>query len=243
MENKESYNFNIRYKNCGWFIPHINYLLEESEKYNNSSLVIYACFEMRNLIEQIEYGFVTIALTEGEWKKYKPDFENIGGIKKVFGKATDSNRNENLKEKLDKYLQFCNSIIRVGKLPVMPLSYSMKEAQEYKNQLNDYCHLYTKTQTDFYYNSGFITKGKQLIKEIFKYLNNCRILTESGFISIGFEVNELTGETKNIYDKWIRGDIKSVNELDEILIALNNSQFNGETARFIGKSKDFRFGI
>lgn len=238
----EEYFFNNRNKRLGWFISHINHLLEQAEQNNNSNLVIYACFEMRNFLEQIEYSLVTLSLSQSEWELYKDDFAKTNGIDNVFNKI-DKVNGKKIKESVDKYLSFNEVIMKAIEIPYFPISYKFTESQIFKNQLNKYCHLYTCNQSDFNFDSEFIKNGKTTINKCFQYLSISRVINENGITLPGIQIRTLKGSMKIVYDEWTSSQINSKEELLYKIKKINTDEHGGKNASYIGTSKDFRFGI
>lgn len=229
-----------RTKKYNWFIKQINSLIDEANRTNNSSLIIYACFEMRNFFEQIEYSLVTLAIGEEKWEHNKNLFEKIKGIENVFKKSDDDS---SIKKTIGKYLSFLSVLMESAKLPYQPICYSFDDAQKLKNELNSYCHLYMRTNDDFIYNSNYINSGKRTINNCFAYLNKCKIITENGVVLVGVEINTFSSSMRTIYENWQSDIINSKEDLKSAILEVNRIEYNNERYKDLGMQKDFRFGI
>jgi len=80
-----------------WILAHIETLIATAIERNDSTMVVYACFETRNLIEKLEYYIINVALTDTERVKYVKALDKKGGLGKAFG-VHPPRKSDHLKE-------------------------------------------------------------------------------------------------------------------------------------------------
>lgn len=206
------YNPTKRHEESTWLYKHIQYLTNRAVQYQDTSMVIYACFESRNFLEKIEFDIIMCALTDNEVKKYFKDLKKMGGLNSVFG-------NKMIQEKAHTYISFINALCKAKNLPIRPLGYfDFKSLNRFKLELNNYCHLYSKVKSDFEFTSQFIQTGLKLPGIIFDHLKEKKVLDDTNGIPItGTPVSDLKGASLIILEKFRAKTFKSEQELIEVL--------------------------
>jgi hypothetical protein len=199
-----------------WLYAHIQYLVVLAKKYRDPTMVIYACFETRNFLEKLECEIILAALTEEERLKYLPEIEKMRGLTAAFGNV--------IQEKAYTYISFMNALCKAKSVPFKPLgNFDFKISNRYKTELNDYCHLYSKSQNDFEFDSSFIQNGLALPKKIFDQLKVLKVLNDvTGVTITGIAVSALKGDSLVILERWRKKEIKE-SELVELLKSAKNN--------------------
>jgi hypothetical protein len=194
-----------------WLYAHIQYLVDLAVRYEDPTMVIYACFECRNFLEKLEHEIICAALSETERQQYLPDLAKMHGLTKVFGNI--------IEEKAYTYISFMNALCKAKPVPFRPLGiFDFKASNRFKTELNSYCHLYSKKQEDFAFSSEFIQKGLSLPKQVFDHLIHNKVLDPKDGITItGIAVSSLKGDAIEILNRWRNKEIKSQIELIALL--------------------------
>lgn len=198
-----------------WIYANIQYLIELAVKYQDSTMVIYACFETRNFLEKIEFEIILAALTDSERSQYLPDLEKMHGLKMAFGDI--------IAEKAHAYISFMNALCKAKPVPFRPPgNFDFKTSTKFKSELNSYCHLYSRTQSDLLFKSPFIQRGLTLVREIFDHLKKQHVLSDvHGITIVGTPVSKLKGDSLEILEKFKRKQIKET-DLVELLKTAKN---------------------
>jgi len=205
------YNPHVRLEVGTWLLSHIQTLLNSAKIKRDTSLVIYACFETRNFIEKLEFYIIAAALTEEERVKNFKDLEKMGGLSKAFGGI--------IQEKAYTYIRFVNALCKAKNVPFRPLgNYDFKILNRFKLELNAYCHLYSRMQSDLEFDSDFIKEGMTIPGRVFQHLIDNKVLDEvNGINIVGVSVSDLKGDSLDILNKLRNKQIKTEEELIELL--------------------------
>lgn len=197
-----------------WLLSHIDTLLGNAVTFRDSSMVIYACFEMRNFIEKLEFYIIAAALTEEERQKEFKGLTRMAALSKAFGKV--------IQEKAHTYIRFINALCIAKPVPFSPLGrYDFKILNRFKLELNAYCHLYSRMQNELEFDSDFIQNGLALPGRVYDHLIKAEVLhPRNGINIVGISVSQLKADSLEILNKLRRNEIKNDEELIE---ALKNS--------------------
>jgi hypothetical protein len=128
-------------------------MLQTGIERQNTNSIIYAYFETRNSLEKMEFDLVQAAMTAEERKDYFDLMSKMDGSNKAFNKLEDS---------FHYYFTYLKALCEANEFH--PSNYDAKIARRFKTDLNDYCHLYSKTQSDFICGSQFTLDGITLVK-------------------------------------------------------------------------------
>jgi len=130
-----------RLEEATWLYAHINTLIGSAIGHQDSTLVIYACFETRNFIEKLEFYIIMAALTEEERAKHFEGVEKMWGLNSAFGKI--------IQERAYTYIRFMNALCKAKNVPFRPLgNFDFKTSNRFKTELNKYCHLNIPDSSD-----------------------------------------------------------------------------------------------
>jgi hypothetical protein len=194
-----------------WLLAHIQTLINSAKGHRDSTMAIYACFETRNFLEKLEFYIIAAALTEEERKKHFKDLEKMWGLNTAFGTI--------IQEKAYTYITFMNALCKAKNLPFRHLGqFDFKASNRFKLELNAYCHLYSRLQPDLEFDSEFIQKGLVLPDRVFTHLKEKKVLDEvEGINIVGISVSELKGDSLIILERLRKKEIKTEEELVELL--------------------------
>ena len=206
-----TYNPYKRLEIATWLYAHIKTLLQSAVGHQDSTMVIYACFETRNFLEKLEFFIIAAALTEEERIKNLKDLEKMWGLSTAFGKI--------IQEKAHTYITFMNALCKAKSVPFRPLGhFDFKSSNRFKLELNAYCHLYSRLQPDLEFDSEFIQEGIKLPERVFDHLKEKKVLDEvEGINIVGVSVTDLKGDSLVILERLRKKEIKTEDELVELL--------------------------
>ncbi|MDD3789719.1 MAG: hypothetical protein PHO94_13655 [Petrimonas sp.] len=213
----EKYSFADRRLNVHWNILQMKVLIENAKMQNGSSFVSYAALEGRIAIERIEFSILLGAANQSnlELSKWLNIISQYQGIQKV---------NNQLNALKYKYQTFTEAFAKavVG----MNIKYfDFKKAEELKNNLSQYIHIYAKKEDDFIFKSDFIQDGIKLIESVISFINMYNNPTEKGYTYAILDFNSLkNGMDLEFYD-WLKSKNDNVEILTERLREIvNNSE-------------------
>ena len=201
---KRVFNTQKREHNEGWIMKQIEELLEFAQLQENSSLVLYAALEARNLIEMVEYNIVKTSTAKNKWSEIEKEAKEKNGIQKV-------DKYNTLKKKYQLFYQFV-----ADTLDVESYAFDLAEAIRQKNVLAIYIHSYTLNEEVFKYNSTYIQEGMKAINEVLTSLNNFFSFdeTEGKYGNLVFET--LPEEYIEALDLWKQNPSDDIENLEKI---------------------------
>lgn len=199
------FNPEIRENTITWQMAYILTLLDYSSAKQDASVLIHACLESRNLLEKIEFDLVQAAMSPSQRKQYLKEMSRMDGTKNVFAK---------LEKSFHDYQTYLKALCKAYDFRIQPSDFNIKISRRYKTELNDYCHLYSKSDEDIVWGSSFLTEGDRKCREILKYIVTCKLMAEDGSVNIiGTTVTELHQKSGGLYHKWKEKIIKTEEEL------------------------------
>jgi hypothetical protein len=157
----EIYDYHKRIQSESWLIVHIETLIKEAKANSNSSFVLYAALEIRNLIEKISYDIILLSTDTNKWSEIEKSAKIIHGIDNV---------NDTYKTLNYKFQTFSEAISKLADLPAKVFDYNKSDLL--KKKLGEYVHIYTKKQTDLNFGSEFIKNGILIIEESLDFIKN-----------------------------------------------------------------------
>jgi len=155
------FDTNKRSLDANWLLAQIDLLIYSAKKLSNSSFVIYAALETRNLFERIEFELLAIAAKGTDTEIFLRGIRCKTGIKKT---------NDEYKILKFRYQSFSSAatkaIFEGGSLNM----FDYKKSKEFHSNLSQYIHTYSRLPEDIIFESEFISSGICLIEECVNYL-------------------------------------------------------------------------
>lgn len=175
-----------------WHREQSKTLLDFAIKNDSANALIYAILESRIALER--YVFEMSVLTKGE-----------DSIDKIVKLAAKKNGVFRLLEKTTvnyiKHISFCNIIFEINKLPLNIDTPNLKIFKQLITELSKYCHpQYIPDESVDSENKEWFIKGVALVNKTVEML---RSLVFNG----GININSMEADVREIYDKYINGDI------------------------------------
>lgn len=199
------FNPEIRENQITWQMAYILTLVDHASVKQDSSTLLHACFESRNLLEKIEFDLVQAAMSLSQRKQYLKEMSRMDGTKNVFNK---------LEKSFHDYQTYLKALCKAYNFPKQPSDFDIKTSRRFKTELNDFCHLYSKADEDFVWGSAYLKEGEQKCREVLKYIVDCKLMLEDGSVNIlGTTVTELHEKSGGLYHKWKEKIIKTEDEL------------------------------
>ncbi|MCH6235032.1 hypothetical protein [Cognataquiflexum rubidum] len=222
------FDTNKRSLDANWLLAQIDILILSAKKFSNSSFVIYAALETRNLFERIEFDLLAIAAKGTDTEIFLRGIRGKTGIKKT---------NDEYKVLKFRYQSFSSAVTKAifegGSLN----KFDYKKSEEFCSKLSQYIHTYSRLPEDIIFESEFISSGISLIEECINYLMEEFFEIINGYITYGvFDFKTLTPSVKMEFDKWLIGVDENEEDLIKRLIEINNRE-NGGKKTCISPSK------
>lgn len=149
---------------CGWLAIQCRDLALIAEHEKNANLMVYACLEARNAIEQLWFE-IYMLLKGGSMAK--EDFEKI---KKRQGGWADAIKE--LEPQYRKLTQFAAIIMKLDKrAPYGIAVWDFRKLVRIWNRLSLYCHAQGHPQPTMG-NQDWVTGGLNLVHEVFQYFSD-----------------------------------------------------------------------
>lgn len=217
------FNPTNRTPDANWFLAQIDLLVRSAKEFKDSSLVIYAALETRNLLERIEFELLAMATIGSNSEKFIEDIRGKTGIHKMNKKY------HSLKYRYQSFSSAATrAIFDVGALK--PFSY--KTSEKYCSELSQYIHSYSRFPEELIFGSTFIESGIKLIEDAVSYLKtNYFVNHEGGFIYGTFDFNSLTPSVQEEFNKWLNGTDMDEEALFQRLSYINEVENGGLKTR------------
>ncbi len=212
---KKQYDFKIRFQNISWSFITIENLLKQSKETKNASLLIYAAFESRHILERIEFEII---VTSANSEFTIDDFENI---KKHHGIQKANKEFNSLKFK---YQTFSESFSKAIRPDLNIKVYDYKKAEEIKRELSQYLHIYSRTQEELEFESAFIQSGFLVIQSSIDFLKNYISLECDGYRFGILNFMTIAHPIKSEFTSWLSSSEQNNDKLTERLIQIVNNK-------------------
>ena len=157
----ETYDYFKRVQSPSWLIKHIETLINEAQTKKSTSFVLYAAFEIRNLIEMISYELILMSSEKALWDEIEKTAKGKQGIRK------SNNEYKTLKYR---YQAFSEALGKLANLNIKAFDY--KKAEELENHLGEYVHTYTYSQANMDFDSVFIQNGLIKVEESLTFVKS-----------------------------------------------------------------------
>lgn len=212
MKNSQ-YNFRMRFQDLSWSFITIENLIKQSKESKNTTLLIYAAFESRHILERIEFEAIVMSANSRFTIK---DFENI---KKHHGIQKANKKFNALKFK---YQTFSESFSKaVG--PDLK-AYDYKKAEDIKGKLSQYLHIYSRTDQELEFDSSFIQSGFVEVQSAIDFLKSYMSIDNGGYYHGILDFMTIEGAIKSEFISWLNSLEQNNDELTERLIKIVNDE-------------------
>lgn len=222
------FDTNKRSLEPNWLIEQIKLLIYSAKVLSNSSLVIYAALETRNLFERIEFELLASAVKEIQTEEFLRDIRGKNGIDQANKKY------KNLKYR---YQSFSSAATKAIFDEGCLMKYDLKKSDQFCNNLAQYIHAYTQNPEDMVFGSHFINSGIELIEKSIDYLIAEFFVIIDGGLTYGvFDFQSFPPSVKKEFENWLKAVDEDEEALIKRLIEINNREFNGKKIklRFLG---------
>jgi hypothetical protein len=218
-----AYDYHKREPHNSWQLKHCDVLLEEAEKNSNTSLVLYATLEARNLLEKTEFDLMLMSTDKGEW-------ETLSQMARgKYGLSKSNNKYKALKYRYQTFSEALIKVILDFELKV----YDYKSSEMLQTELAEYIHIYTRTPNELDYKSEFIQNGIALVKKTLEFVKNYYVKKDDGYVFGLLNFSTLSGSIKEEFEKW-KADISEDTEgLFNRLKEINDKESDGAKAKLV----------
>ncbi len=204
-----------------WLLEYIEHLLKKANEFHNTSFVLYAALETRNLLELIEYSLIFMSLSEQEREKISETAHEKGAVEKF--------RNE-YKTLKYKHLKFFQMVMELSpSLPSAPIGiFNINIIDKYSKEISGSIHIYTKVDNDFIYKGDFVKATFEKIREICDFLRTNFVIEKDGknyFVTGNLVISSLPPKMKEIYLEWKNEPRQDETILEELKKKIEHSDF------------------
>lgn len=218
-----TYDYHKREPHNSWQLKHCEVLLEEAVKYNNTSLVLYAALEARNLLEKTEFDLMLMSTEKAEW-------ETLSQMARgKYGLTKSNNKYKALKYRYQTFSEAITKVILDFSLKV----YDYKASEEVQNNLAEYVHIYTRTPDELEYTSEFVQTGVKCVNEAISFVKSYYVIHDNGYVFGILNFTTLSGSMKAEFEKW-KADVSEDTEgLYNRLKEINDTELGGAKAKMV----------
>ncbi|MEQ9168248.1 MAG: hypothetical protein RLO12_18460 [Fulvivirga sp.] len=215
------YDYHKREPHNSWQLKHCEVLLEEAAKYSNTSLVIYAALEARNLLEKTEFDLMLMSTEQTEW-------ETLSLMARgKYGLTKSNSKYKALKYRYQTFSEAITKVILNFELKV----YDYKASEILQNKLAEYVHIYTRTPEELKYTSNFIKSGINNVKDTIAFIKSYYVVHENEYLFGILNFSTLSGSMKDEFEKWKSAVSEDTNALYERLKKINDEESGGLKAK------------
>ncbi len=206
-----SFNPHERHHIPAWILLKITFLTKMANYQKDSSCVLYACLEARNLLEMISYKKLQCSVSADEREALEAVAKPKNGITTV---------DKQLKALGLKTQEFMHALLQSEGAPEYQFPVFVPSVCEaILNKLSQYIHTYTVENKDMEFGSAYIEAGFAVIDEAVEFAESNLVRspeTETCYI-INYDIINLPEWAKRVLGDWKVGKIKEVTELIRIL--------------------------
>lgn len=180
-----------------WILSRTRDLLDKSAKHNDGSLMLYAAFECRNMLEMLDFHL----LWTGSDESIQKGLIDLAKEKRGIPKANSSYKGLNYK-----YQEFWAALTDTVNMPGGLKRYEYKKSGQLQEALGEYMHSYTKKTDDFKLDSPYMKEAKRLINDTVDFIEDfCLKKDHKGQDAIiygGDKISSLPDKVRGIYEEW-----------------------------------------
>ena len=217
------YDYHKREPHNSWLLKHCEVLLEEAKKNNNTSLVLYAALEARNLLEKTEFDLMLMSTDKDEWETLSQMARGKYGLPK------SNNKYKALKYRYQTFSEAITKVILDFELKV----YDYKASEELQNNLAEYIHIYTRTPDELEYKSDFIQTGVKSVNEAISFVKSYYVTHDNNYVFGILTFSTLSGSMKVEFEKWKADVSNDTNDLYNRLKEINDKESDGAKATLV----------
>lgn len=204
---KPIYQPSKRTHNPSWLIHHSHDLLKKALRLEDSSKILYACLELRNCLEMVEFRLILASLEEHERSEVIALAKPHHGIEKTNKKVKTLNA---------KFQSFYKMVCEV--YGIKGNAFDFCKSSELKNDLSEYIHIYTRTESELAYGSAFLNAAIPLIASAIGFLEHALNKGDGVYKLQNISITTLSDDDQQILQRWKEGKIKDETDLKEILL-------------------------
>lgn len=216
------YDFHTRHQNPSWSFHHVAALIDLAESNRNSSFIIYAALECRNIFEKIEHDILLLAAIESNYSEWIEIIKRKNGIQQI---------NEKYKVLKFRYQTFTEAfaLALMDNCPIK--SFGFQKSTDFQMKLSQYLHIYYRTDQELLYESSFIQNGILLINEAIEFIKSNISIIDNGLVYGTLNFSTLSDSMKVLFTDWLNGFSTNTKELTNKLIELNKIQNDGKKVK------------
>lgn len=194
-----------RHHTPGWILRKIANLVDRAIILKDSSNVLYACLEARNLLEMISTSKLQCSVPAEERDAITEAVKPQHGIKGV---------DKELKALGLKTQEFMSAVCAQEGHPFPVFNFNESDKLQYR--LSQYIHTYTVPHDEMLFGSDYIKEGFAVIKEAVDFVKyNLHYYSDNNTYGIvNADMTTLPEWAKSLLQDWKTGAIKDINILN-----------------------------
>ncbi|GAB3217590.1 hypothetical protein J0A67_00770 [Algoriphagus aestuariicola] len=202
-----------------WILRQIERLMTSAKNFSDSSLVLYAALETRNLFERLEFELIAMAAKGTDSEEFLNEICGRLGIQKA------NKRYNSLKYRYQSFSSAATkAIFEGGTLK----TFDLKKSDEFCSELSQYVHSYCRRPEEIIFDSEYIQNGLKLINNCIDYLMSDYFVVIDGGITYGlFDFTTLNPSVKSEFNDWLKRVDQDEEALLNRLIEINNRENGG----------------
>lgn len=215
------FNTHERSNSPVWLICQINLLIKSAKQLSDTSLILYAALETRNLLELLELEILKTAVKGTDYAIF---------LREIKGKSGIQQMNKKYKSLKYRYQSFSSAASKAIFVEGHGLNkFDIKITEEHCKELSNYIHIYTRDTEELKFESEYIQLGIQRIEESLEYLLSNFFTVIDGGLTYGlFDFSSFPPYVKNEFNKWLESVDEDEDPLIERLTNINIKKHGGE---------------
>jgi hypothetical protein len=197
-----------RHHTPDWILRKIADLIDKAKRLEDSSNVLYACLEARNLLEMLSTSKLQCSVPAEEREAITEAVKPHHGIKGV---------DKELKALGLKTQEFMNVVCSQEGHP-FPV-FNFNESDKLQKRLSQYIHTYTVSHDEMLFGSTYIKEGFAVIKEAVAFVRHNLFYDakRNTYGIVNADMTTLPEWSKDLLQEWKTGKIKDVQVLDALI--------------------------
>ena len=210
-----------RHHTPGWILKKIADLLDKAQRLKDSSNVLYACLEARNLLEMLSTSKLQCSVPADERDAITAAVKPLHGIKGV---------ERELKALGLKTQEFMSAVSAQENHPFPIFKFS--ESDRIQKNLSQYVHSYTVSHDEMLFGSEYIRKGFIAVNEavVFIKYNLHYYPDRNTYGIVNADMTTLPEWAKALLHDWKSGVIKDASILNTAILEASQKYISDKTA-------------
>ena len=193
LASKRAFRSTQRHHVPTWILLKIEDLIDKAKREKDSSKVLYACLESRNLIEMLKFSKIQCSIPEEERNATAERASGQNGLEK---------ENKKLKVLNQKYQDFFQAVSEDANFSFT--SFNASQCQKILDSLHAYIHTYTISEHEMIFSSNYVQEAFNVINNATAFVkSNMTYIQENNTYAIAnIDVKTLPEWARIVLDAW-----------------------------------------